>query len=267
MPTRADRDILQRHYTIHGRGQDMQENPATTGIYPTSAGRTPIACSNCAKTKNKCDKKSPCSRCAGRNLECTLRHTRRSSKTANCVGIIAPPDGPVAMPSQNVSIKNSDNGQTQMQMQNSSPVQPKQPVSKPASPGGNLSSVLNDERSGPIVHHPPSQVIDATRSGHLPPGQMPMSPPLAQGPNDVIQSAPISPINEFDKWAAGVSVSRSGPRFMLDWSQMPMCMGFGSINGVAQPDMCVNFEVPSNPTTCPMVPPVSLNGMIPIRSE
>ncbi|EOD48156.1 putative transcription factor cmr1 protein [Neofusicoccum parvum UCRNP2] len=83
----ARRDLLQRHYTVHGRDQNNQEGlPPSNGIIPKSAGRTPIACSNCAKTKTKCDKKFPCSRCAGRNLKCTLRPTRRVSKQMNRIG-------------------------------------------------------------------------------------------------------------------------------------------------------------------------------------
>jgi hypothetical protein len=46
-------------------------------VVPKTAGRTPIACTNCAKTKTKCDKKFPCSRCTSRNLKCVLRPTRR----------------------------------------------------------------------------------------------------------------------------------------------------------------------------------------------
>lgn len=88
---RSNRDLLQRHYTVHGRDANQQEIPAVNGMIPKSAGRTPIACSNCAKTKTKCDKKFPCSRCAGRNLKCTLRPTRRSSKNATRMGLVVPP--------------------------------------------------------------------------------------------------------------------------------------------------------------------------------
>jgi hypothetical protein len=107
------RDLLQRHYTVHGRDANQQEIPAVNGMIPKSAGRTPIACSNCAKTKTKCDKKFPCSRCAGRNLKCTLRPTRRSSKNATRMGLVVPPEGLSAMPPHNVPVVNGENGQTQ----------------------------------------------------------------------------------------------------------------------------------------------------------
>ena len=49
---------------------------------PTVPGRTPIACQNCANAKTGCDKRVPCSRCAEKNLPCSARYARRSSKAA-----------------------------------------------------------------------------------------------------------------------------------------------------------------------------------------
>lgn len=46
------------------------------------AGRTPIACQNCASAKTGCDRRVPCSRCAEKNLPCEARFARRSSKAA-----------------------------------------------------------------------------------------------------------------------------------------------------------------------------------------
>jgi Fungal Zn(2)-Cys(6) binuclear cluster domain len=52
------------------------------GGVPTVAGRTPIACQNCANAKTGCDKRVPCSRCAEKNLPCAARFARRSPKAA-----------------------------------------------------------------------------------------------------------------------------------------------------------------------------------------
>ncbi len=52
------------------------------GGVPTVAGRTPIACQNCANAKTGCDKQVPCSRCAEKGLDCEARFARRSSKAA-----------------------------------------------------------------------------------------------------------------------------------------------------------------------------------------
>ncbi|KAI7516815.1 transcription factor Cmr1, partial [Hortaea werneckii] len=127
----ARRDLLQRHYTVHGKDQNQEPIPAANGMIPKSAGRTPIACSNCAKTKTKCDKKFPCSRCAGRNLRCTLRPTRRSSKNAARMGV--PPEGAVAIPPYTQQLGNLESGAVKPPPVNNSPPQQPHPL-KPASP-------------------------------------------------------------------------------------------------------------------------------------
>lgn len=81
------------------------------GGVPTVAGRTPIACQNCANAKTGCDKHVPCSRCAEKNLPCAARFARRSSKAAaraaqasaalssQLMAGIARPQGPSISPS------------------------------------------------------------------------------------------------------------------------------------------------------------------------
>lgn len=74
------RDLLQRHHSTYHEARDPME-PLPGGV-PTVAGRTPIACQNCANAKTGCDKRVPCSRCAEKNLPCAARFARRSSKAA-----------------------------------------------------------------------------------------------------------------------------------------------------------------------------------------
>ncbi|KAK4230208.1 hypothetical protein QBC38DRAFT_357468 [Podospora fimiseda] len=76
----ARRDLLQRHHATYHEPRDPME-PLPGGV-PTFAGKTPIACQNCASAKTGCDKRVPCTRCAEKNLECTARFARRSSKAA-----------------------------------------------------------------------------------------------------------------------------------------------------------------------------------------
>ncbi|KAF3760535.1 hypothetical protein M406DRAFT_48150 [Cryphonectria parasitica EP155] len=76
----ARRDLLQRHHSTYHEARDPME-PLPGGV-PTIAGRTPIACQNCASAKTGCDKRVPCSRCAEKNLPCAARFARRSSKAA-----------------------------------------------------------------------------------------------------------------------------------------------------------------------------------------
>ncbi|KAK3378561.1 hypothetical protein B0H63DRAFT_251071 [Podospora didyma] len=76
----ARRDLLQRHHSTFHEPRDPME-PLPGGV-PTIAGRTPIACQNCANAKTGCDKRVPCSRCSEKNLPCSARFARRSSKAA-----------------------------------------------------------------------------------------------------------------------------------------------------------------------------------------
>ncbi len=56
--------------------------PAPGGA-PTTAGRTQIACLNCAQAKTGCDKQTPsCTRCREKGLQCEVRYARRSTKNA-----------------------------------------------------------------------------------------------------------------------------------------------------------------------------------------
>ncbi|KAL2064533.1 hypothetical protein VTL71DRAFT_3670 [Oculimacula yallundae] len=74
------RDLLQRHhFTYHEAKDPMQVVPGTV---PSIAGRTPIACINCANAKTGCDKAVPCSRCSEKNLPCEARFARRSGKAS-----------------------------------------------------------------------------------------------------------------------------------------------------------------------------------------
>lgn len=260
---RSIRDLLQRHYTVHGRDQNQEAIPASNGMIPKSAGRTPIACSNCAKTKTKCDKKFPCSRCAGRNLKCTLRPTRRSSKNATRMGIIVPPEGLTAMPPHNVQPQNGNGSQTQTQQPNGSPQQQQQqPSLKPASPKNNLSSIPEDKQSAPAVDGPPPQYVEQPTSGPTPPGPTTMSPPIAQNGGQFVQNPPMSGYDEFAPMNGDDSDPGSSPRFMLDWSQMQMPMGF---DGVVQPNMLMNPDMTFDPSVMGMPPPP--DGMMPIMPD
>jgi hypothetical protein len=258
---RSNRDLLQRHYTVHGRDANQQEIPAVNGMIPKSAGRTPIACSNCAKTKTKCDKKFPCSRCAGRNLKCTLRPTRRSSKNATRMGLVVPPEGLTAMPPHNVTITNGENGQTQPQLPNGSPTQT-QPALKPASPKSALSSIPEDKHTAPTMDAPQTHFIDPT-NGPTPPDQTIMTPPLPQGPNGFIQTTPMSAFDEFNQLSAEDSDPGSSPRFMLDWSQMQMPLGFDT--GVVNPDMLMNADLQFDPSVMQMIQ--GPDGMMPMMAD
>lgn len=221
-------------------------------MIPKSAGRTPIACSNCAKTKTKCDKKFPCSRCAGRNLRCTLRPTRRSSKNANRVGLITAEtiangvaNGGVVPPEQTVAAEKAPDS-----CENSPPQQPA--YIKPASPKGtNVPATIQEEKHQPPVDGPPTSYFDQPTSGPSPNGQHGLSP-LATPANGFVHNTPLSGYTEFAQMNREPSDDGSSPRFMLDWAQMQMPMGF---DPMARPDMMLSPEFGFDPNGMPLCGP------------
>ncbi|KAK5135186.1 hypothetical protein LTR08_005573 [Meristemomyces frigidus] len=243
----ARRDLLQRHYTVHGKDQNQEAIQPGNGIIPKSAGRTPIACSNCAKTKTKCDKKFPCSRCAGRNLRCTLRPTRRSSKNAARMGV--PPEGAVAIPPYTQQLGNVENGAMQPHAAiNSSPHQ--QHILKPASPKDALATISEDKAAAPVVDGLPGEYVQHPTSGPSPPTSRGMSPPM-QTPGGFVQQTPLSGYEDFSRTRDG-SESASSPRFMVDWSQMQMPIGY---DGMAHSAMIMGQDMPFDPNTMLYGPP------------
>ncbi|KAI1345076.1 hypothetical protein F5Y15DRAFT_422156 [Xylariaceae sp. FL0016] len=89
--------LLQRHHSTYHEARDPMD-PLPGGV-PTVAGRTPIACLNCAQAKTGCDKRVPCARCKDKNLPCAARFARRSSKAAlRAAQANAVMTAPVSMP-------------------------------------------------------------------------------------------------------------------------------------------------------------------------
>ncbi|KAI4794743.1 transcription factor Bmr1, partial [Aureobasidium sp. EXF-8845] len=239
----ARRDLLQRHYTVHGRDQNQEIIPAANGMIPKSAGRTPIACSNCAKTKTKCDKKFPCSRCAGRNLRCTLRPTRRSSKNANRMGLITaetiasgvangilPPDQTVAAEAAPMPVGSPKSAEKHMHQ-------------KPSSPSG-VPATIPEEKH---MHDVSAQYFEQSMSnGHTPPTQQ--ISPLATPNSGFIQG----PIPTYEDFMNGAKEDDTNPRFMLDWGQMPMPMGFDTMT---RADLMLDPSMGFDPNQLSLMPP------------
>ncbi|EGP83310.1 unnamed protein product [Zymoseptoria tritici ST99CH_3D7] len=241
----ARRDLLQRHYTVHGRDQNQNEIPAVNGMIPKSAGRTPIACSNCAKTKTKCDKKFPCSRCAGRNLRCTLRPTRRASKNANRVGatLESATDVPTEVTTVNVEATSKD---TRAQENSSSPSSQK---------SGTPISI------GPIMEEtpdiaPPQPFTEQVNGGPTPPE---FSPDLQESFMDHNLMSGFPGLTNPSKDS---SDDGSSPRFLLDWSQMQMPLGY---DNMIQSDLMLDPELSFDPNSVPLAP--HADGILSIMPE
>ncbi|KAF9700851.1 hypothetical protein EKO04_000708 [Ascochyta lentis] len=288
----ARRDLLQRHYTVHGRNQNNEEGLPIQGIIPKSAGRTPIACSNCAKTKTKCDKKFPCSRCAQRNLKCTLRPTRRASKNVNRVGVpvevvssgSSSDNGGNAEP-QNTSAGNSParevqppqaNGQPSPQLLQQQPPQatnsiPQRQSQSPSAPQSRHSSVSQPVQP-PVVPTPQEKQLHLPLS-HTPPffDQSPpntiLQPPTLLSPlptpgnmaSGFISSTPMSGYDDFVR-SGGQSDPETSPFMMDPWSGMAMGADFDSMRIDPSLMMSMNMDISMGP------PPEGILGMIPEMS-
>ena len=188
------RDLLQRHYTVHGRDANNQEGlPPNAGIIPKSAGRTPIACSNCAKTKTKCDKKFPCSRCAQRNLKCTLRPTRRASKNVNRV---APPGengtGGSSESGNNESQNNSGSNSPAKEDPSATKSQPQQAVNVQVQP----QQLMAGQPPPPPPSQPPSVTHSRNPSVSQPIQQLQTSSPADEKPLHIPISTNTPPFFE-----------------------------------------------------------------------
>ena len=167
-------------------------------MIPKSAGRTPIACINCAKTKTKCDKKFPCTRCATRNLECTVRPTRRAIR--NKV--------------QSTGGGGAAAGEERM-AENKSPVISNQITSEPAFDGDKTSTSSSNqsrtEKSPPKSQ--PSVAGEALNS--------------TQPSDQIFQQHPSQPLSMQQPWPNGDSAAQSPsqtPPDMVGDAELPTPM-------------------------------------------
>lgn len=223
-------------------------------MIPKSAGRTPIACSNCAKTKTKCDKKFPCSRCAGRNLRCTLRPTRRSSKNANRMGLITPETLASGIASglipsdQNIGIEKAPTASSGA----SSPEQQHRPVPiKPASPKG-ISTHPTIPEEPNATDCPPPAPPSFEQSTHSSSPTDPHLPSPVTPTNGFAQATPLSGYEDFSQFNKLRSEDAS-PQFMLDWSQLQMPLGFDSM---AASDLMASDQTAFDMNGMPLFSPV-----------
>ena len=209
-----DRDLLHRHYTVHGKDSSQEPLANGDGIVPKSAGRTPIACHNCAKTKTKCDKKFPCTRCASRNLTCTARPTRRT------------PKNPGPQLEENKVSGSSEDSSLDSQTDSSS-----------NSPPGDSSSAS----MSPIAIRPNISISQANNHTDAPMCISPvedLTSPFDQAPG--LTFADITPLSEYDDYirnniSDGSSDPLSSPQYIFDWQQMTVPYNFDQ-----KPDMLMS---------------------------
>lgn len=135
------------------------------------------------------------------------------------------------------------------------------PPLKPASPkNGFITTSMESKSALPAVDGPPTQYFEQPTSG-----------PTHSDPNDVPISmqTPVSGMPAFDDFSRlnpdGSDIS--SPRFMLDWSQMPMPIPF---DGVVQPQMLISPDIGFDPNMTsmgPPPPPPQPDGMLTIMPD
>jgi hypothetical protein len=190
------------------------------GGVPTVAGKTPIACLNCAQAKTGCDKQVPCARCLDKNLDCAARFARRSSKAAlRAAQASAAMGNRVAIPVQ----------------QNTSPPSTINPSPMDVDPSAN-----RQDSPGKLITSPaPSFTIDPRLSQHDPlqrnhsPENTHMSPEAFPSPHTRVEG-----LDEFIQLGNDFVSQEPSYQDMLMWSDYPLDLDLYSASmPMARPDV------------------------------
>ncbi|KAF2851193.1 hypothetical protein T440DRAFT_489231 [Plenodomus tracheiphilus IPT5] len=264
----ARRDLLQRHYTVHGRNQNNEEGHPIQGMIPKSAGRTPIACEHCAKTKTKCDKKFPCSRCEARNLTCTARPTRRQSKTVQRLNNL-PNEGSRA-PSESGSSSDAQNRPEVTPPSNESQLSDQSPPQHPSRlPDGSSPSSSESHSRNTSVSQPAQVNMQARPAGTIVQLALPGSPPffdqsptnsLAHAPslmspmpvqsmNGYMTTTPVSGYDDFVRTSHDQSQHESPQYFINPWDTIPMNTDFDPMRIDPALMLSMNMDLTMGPPT------------------
>lgn len=134
---------------------------------------------------------------------------------------------------------------------------PHQPPLRPASPQNGVSVPMSEDKvGGPNVDGPPTQYLEQPTSGPTTLTPSVLSPPM-QTPNGMVSG--YDDFSRLNKDGSDIS----SPRFMLDWSQLPMPLPY---DGVVAPQLLLNSDMSYEQTMLPM-PPHSADGMLTIMPD
>lgn len=109
----------------------------------------------------------------------------------------------------------------------------------------------------PVVDGPPPQFADHPTSGPM--HTTSFSPEM---PNSFMDSTPLSGYHEFSNMGKDSSDGDSSPRFMLDWSQMQLPLGY---DGMVQPHLMMDPDMGFDPNSLPLAP--HSDGMLAIMPD
>lgn len=223
---------------------------------------------NCAKTKTKCDKKFPCTRCESRKLECTVRPTRRQSKR-------------VQRPQSRESSEEASHFETQTfsdgtpssndSRSNGQPPPLQQPLNGP-SPTSSQSHSRNTSVSQPTWPSPQVEQLplpdtpiffDPLHKGSLSlaPSLLPPLPTTTYGIDGFVSSTPISGYDDFAQTVPDQSEHQSPQIFTDPWSASSIPTSFDHLQ--IDPALMMSMHMDWN-----MGPPIegilgSIQGMTP----
>lgn len=205
------------------------------GGVPTVAGRTPIACQNCANAKTGCDKRVPCSRCAEKNLQCAARFARRSSKA-----VLRAAQAHAAFAGQVAA--QSPHPQAPLQAVNPAfmeidPTMAKQETAAGKSPEGGMEQPPGT--MDPRVHGSPQQHKSPANSLHSP-GAIPSPHTRVDGLDDFMQLGgdfvtPDATYNDLLAW----------PDYPIELDMYPSQLALGRPEMPMQPFADLNSDISS----------------------
>lgn len=138
---------------------------------------------------------------------------------------------------------------------------PQQHPLKPASPKNSMAPIPEGKPAPPVVDGPPAPYLEQPTSGPTP-RMANMSSPLHTPGAGFFQNTPLPGYEDFGRSHGDESDNGSSPRFLLDWTQMQMPIGY---DGMAQPGMMVNPEAPFDPNGIHLLP--HGDAMLPVMPE
>lgn len=115
---------------------------------------------------------------------------------------------------------------------------------KPSSPGSGIPVTIPEEKQMSDIHG--HYFEQSMSNGHTPPTQQ-ISPLPTPGPGFI-----QAPIPAYDDFLHGTKEDETSPRFMLDWGQMPMPLGF---DPMARTDLMLDPTMGFDPTHLSLLPP------------
>jgi hypothetical protein len=204
-------------------------------MIPVSACRTPIACSNCAKTKTKCDQQVPCSRCAGRGINCTPLVKGRAIQNATSMYEVMTPEKLAFSDSHSALAAIAENRRIQAPAQttNQKSGQVRSMLELGNSNNG-LEGIPGYKETGLFVDESTPQSYQSFASGPTTLSPSTMLSCLPGEQKTFSQNPLMSDLDEPDHTST-LQSSLSLPHIMLEWTQVHLPLRSDETDRLVQP--------------------------------